>query len=130
MTIDDSVLAHSHASARNSGGRCSYAGFAGVRVDTSAPERRAETLAVRRTVEKEDQVTCLVKVASLILATGDPKTLCNVCKASMVAMFADTDFIKSSTGNEDVHATFPVSLGMWRPILDYERMTGSRGAIA
>jgi deoxyribose-phosphate aldolase len=35
-----------------------------------------------------------------ILATGDLKTLRNVYKASMVAMQAGADFIKTSTGKE------------------------------
>ncbi len=46
-----------------------------------------------------------------ILATGDLKTLRNVYKASMVAMQAGADFIKTSTGKEGVNATLPVSLG-------------------
>ena len=37
-----------------------------------------------------------------ILATGDLKTLRNVHRASMVAMMAGADFIKTSTGKEDV----------------------------
>ena len=49
-----------------------------------------------------------------ILATGDLKTLRNVYKASMVAMMAGADFIKTSTGKEDVNATLPVSLVMIR----------------
>ena len=40
-----------------------------------------------------------------ILATGDLKTLRNVYSASMVAMQAGADFIKTSTGKEDVNAT-------------------------
>ncbi|MGI9402277.1 MAG: deoxyribose-phosphate aldolase, partial [Rhizobiaceae bacterium] len=45
-----------------------------------------------------------------ILATGDIKTLSNVYRASMVAMMAGADFIKTSTGMEGVNATLPVSL--------------------
>ena len=41
-----------------------------------------------------------------ILGTGDLKTLRNVYAASMVAMQAGADFIKTSTGKEDVNATF------------------------
>ena len=59
-----------------------------------------------------------------ILATGDLKTLRNVYKASMVAMQAGADFIKTSTGKEDVNATLPVSLVMTRAIRDYEDATG------
>ncbi|MBN9027567.1 deoxyribose-phosphate aldolase [Kaistia nematophila] len=59
-----------------------------------------------------------------ILATGDLKTLRNVYKASMVAMQAGADFIKTSTGKEDVNATLPVSLVMCRAIRDYLALTG------
>lgn len=59
-----------------------------------------------------------------ILATGDLKTLRNVYKASMVAMMAGADFIKTSTGKEEVNATLPVSLVMCRAIRDYLALTG------
>lgn len=59
-----------------------------------------------------------------ILATGDLKTLRNVYKASMVAMQAGADFIKTSTGKEEVNATLPVSLVMVRALRDYGDLTG------
>lgn len=59
-----------------------------------------------------------------ILAVGDLKTLSNVYKASMVAMQAGADFIKTSTGKEDVNATLPVSLTMLRALREFERLTG------
>jgi len=59
-----------------------------------------------------------------ILATGDLKTLTNVYRASMVAMQAGSDFIKTSTGKEDVNATLPVSLTMIRALRDYHDRTG------
>ena len=59
-----------------------------------------------------------------ILATGDLQTLTNVYKASMVAMQAGSDFIKTSTGKEDVNATLPVSLTMVRALRDYGELTG------
>ncbi|UVK46546.1 deoxyribose-phosphate aldolase [Mesorhizobium sp. AR07] len=59
-----------------------------------------------------------------ILATGDLKTLRNVYKASMVSMQAGADFIKTSTGKEDVNATLPVSLVMLRALRDYGQQTG------
>jgi deoxyribose-phosphate aldolase len=59
-----------------------------------------------------------------ILATGDLKTLRNVHKASVVAMQAGADFIKTSTGKEDVNATLPVSLVMVRAIRDFHERTG------
>ena len=58
-----------------------------------------------------------------ILATGDLKTLDNVYKASMVAMMAGADFIKTSTGMEGVNATLPVSLVMVRALRDYFEQT-------
>jgi len=59
-----------------------------------------------------------------ILATGDLQTLSNVYKASMVAMQAGADFIKTSTGKEGVNATLPVSLVMLRALRDYGGRTG------
>jgi deoxyribose-phosphate aldolase len=59
-----------------------------------------------------------------ILATGDLKTLTTVYRASMVAMMAGADFIKTSTGMEAVNATLPVSLVMARAIRDYRDLTG------
>jgi deoxyribose-phosphate aldolase len=61
-----------------------------------------------------------------ILATGDLKTQRNVYKASMVAMMAGADFIKTSTGKEDVNATLPVSLTMVRALRDYGELTGEK----
>lgn len=61
-----------------------------------------------------------------ILATGELISLSKVARASMVAMMAGADFIKTSTGMEPVNATQPVSLVMLRAIRDYEAMTGAR----
>jgi deoxyribose-phosphate aldolase len=59
-----------------------------------------------------------------ILGTGDLLTLRNVARASMVAMMAGSDFIKTSTGKEAVNATIPVSLVMVRAIREYAERTG------
>lgn len=59
-----------------------------------------------------------------ILGTGELVTLRNVAKASMIAMMAGADFIKTSTGKESVNATLPVSLVMIRALRSYEEMTG------
>ncbi len=59
-----------------------------------------------------------------ILATGELGTLRNVYKASMVAMMAGADFVKTSTGKESENATLPVSLVMVRSIRDYLERTG------
>ena len=61
-----------------------------------------------------------------ILATGELVSLPKVAKASMVAMMAGADFIKTSTGMESVNATLPVSLVMVRMIRDYFERTGYR----
>ena len=61
-----------------------------------------------------------------ILATGDLQTLRNTYAASMVAMQAGADFIKTSTGKESVNATLPVSLVMIRALRDYGAATGYR----
>ncbi|WP_235829735.1 deoxyribose-phosphate aldolase [Frigidibacter oleivorans] len=61
-----------------------------------------------------------------ILATGELQTLDNVYAASMVAMQAGSDFIKTSTGKEGVNATLPVSLTMLRALRDYGAATGHR----
>lgn len=59
-----------------------------------------------------------------ILATGELATLRNIQKASLVAMMAGADFIKTSTGKETENATLPVSLTMVRAIRDYQERTG------
>src|SRR5882762_1720476 len=60
----------------------------------------------------------------VILGTGDLLTLRNVARASVVAMMAGADFIKTSTGKETVNATLPVSLVMTRAIREYAQETG------
>jgi len=59
-----------------------------------------------------------------ILATGELATLTNVARASMVAMQAGADFIKTSTGKEGVNATLPFALVMTRMIREYLEHTG------
>src|SRR5580698_7270052 len=59
-----------------------------------------------------------------ILGTGDLLTLRNVARASLVAMMAGADFIKTSTGKEPTNATLPVGLVMTRAIRDYALQTG------
>jgi deoxyribose-phosphate aldolase len=62
----------------------------------------------------------------VILATGQLGTLDNVARASMTAMMAGADFIKTSTGKEPVNATLPVSLVMVRAIRTYLGRMGVR----
>lgn len=61
-----------------------------------------------------------------ILATGEIGRMKNVAKASMVAMMAGADFVKTSTGKEGVNATLGVSLVMIRQIRAYFERTGLR----
>jgi deoxyribose-phosphate aldolase len=59
-----------------------------------------------------------------ILATGELATLTNVARASVVAMQAGSDFIKTSTGKEGVNATLPFGVVMCRMIREYFERTG------
>ena len=61
-----------------------------------------------------------------ILATGDLGTFKQVYQASMVAMMAGSDFIKTSTGKESVNATLEFGLVMTRAIREYQIRTGYR----
>ncbi|XP_069484481.1 deoxyribose-phosphate aldolase [Ambystoma mexicanum] len=61
-----------------------------------------------------------------ILGTGELGSLSNVYKASLVAMMAGSDFIKTSTGKEAVNATFAVALVMVRAIRDFYWRTGNK----
>ena len=59
-----------------------------------------------------------------ILATGELGTLRNVARASLVCMMAGADFIKTSTGKENINSTLPVTLTMLRQIRDFHERTG------
>jgi deoxyribose-phosphate aldolase len=60
----------------------------------------------------------------VILGTGELGTLRNIARASMVAMMAGADFIKTSTGKESVNAVLPTGLVMARMIREYHERTG------
>jgi deoxyribose-phosphate aldolase len=68
--------------------------------------------------------TCGEAHLKTILATGELGTLRNVYRASLVAMMAGADFVKTSTGKESENATLPVSLTMVRAIRAYQERTG------
>jgi deoxyribose-phosphate aldolase len=59
-----------------------------------------------------------------ILAVGDLATLKQVYQASLVAMMAGSDFIKTSTGKESLNATLEFGLVMARAIREYRQRTG------
>ncbi len=60
----------------------------------------------------------------VILETGELGTFDDVRKASMLAMAAGADFIKTSTGKVNPAATIPVTLVMLEAIRDYSALTG------
>jgi deoxyribose-phosphate aldolase len=62
----------------------------------------------------------------VILETGELGTLTNVYRASLVAMMAGGDFVKTSTGKASENATLPVGLVMVRAIREYCQRTGHK----
>ncbi|MDH4119226.1 MAG: deoxyribose-phosphate aldolase, partial [Acidimicrobiia bacterium] len=60
----------------------------------------------------------------VILETGELGSLDAVRRASMLAMAAGADFIKTSTGKINPAATLPVLLVMLEAIRDYQALTG------
>ena len=66
------------------------------------------------------------KKIKAILGTGDIATLRNVAKASLVAMMAGADFIKTSTGKEKTNANLNNSLVMLRMIREFYEFSGKK----
>jgi deoxyribose-phosphate aldolase len=62
----------------------------------------------------------------VILETGELANYDQVRKASLIAMYAGADFIKTSTGKVTVNATLPVTLVMFEAIRDFYHVTGKR----
>ena len=60
----------------------------------------------------------------VILETGELETYDNVRRASVLAMAAGADFIKTSTGKVQPSATLPVTLVMLEAIRDFFAQTG------
>jgi deoxyribose-phosphate aldolase len=60
----------------------------------------------------------------VILETGELGSYDNVRRASILAMAAGSDFVKTSTGKIQPAATLPVSLVMMESIRDFHRETG------
>ncbi len=65
----------------------------------------------------------------VILETGELGTLDRVRRASVLAMHAGADFIKTSTGKIQPAATMPVTLVMLQAIRDYYYGTGRKVGI-
>ncbi len=84
----------------------------------------------RATTTRCSRRSCAVKDAcgpthlKVILETGELETYDNVRRASVLAMAAGADFIKTSTGKVVPAATLPVTLVMLEAIRDFERQTG------
>lgn len=68
--------------------------------------------------------TCGTAHLKVILETGELATLDNIRAASLLAMEAGADFIKTSTGKVSVAATLPATLVMLEAIRDYYLATG------
>ena len=63
-------------------------------------------------------------IVKVILETGELGTFDAVRRASILAMAAGADFIKTSTGKVQPAATLPVTLVMLEAIRDFEKATG------
>ena len=76
-----------------------------------------------------DEIVAVKEAASpahlkVILETGELETYDNVRRASVLAMAAGADFMKTSTGKVTPAATLPVTLVMLEAVRDFERQTG------
>lgn len=74
----------------------------------------------------EMKATCGDVPLKVILETGELKTAYNIKKASVLAMYAGADFIKTSTGKVAVAATPEAAYTMCRAIKEYHQMTGRK----
>jgi deoxyribose-phosphate aldolase len=72
----------------------------------------------------EIREACGTTHLKVILETGELETFDNVRRASILAMAAGADFIKTSTGKVSPAATLPVTLVMLEAIRDFEKATG------
>ena len=72
----------------------------------------------------EMKATCGDVPLKVILETGELKSAYNIKKASILAMYAGADFIKTSTGKVAVAATPEAAYTMCRAIKEYHQQTG------
>jgi deoxyribose-phosphate aldolase len=70
------------------------------------------------------RAACGDKLMKVILGTGELQTFDNIARASLIAMMAGADFIKTSTGKETTNATLPAAIVMTRAIREYSEKTG------
>ncbi|MFT3798407.1 deoxyribose-phosphate aldolase [Microbacterium sp.] len=78
---------------------------------------------VKEACRRADGTSAALKV---ILETGELNTYDNVKRASVLAILAGGDFIKTSTGKVAPAATLPVTLLMLEVVRDWYRTTGER----
>jgi len=71
------------------------------------------------------RAACGNKLMKVILGTGDLQTFDGIARASLIAMMAGADFIKTSTGKEMTNATLPAALVMTQAIREYAKKTGA-----
>jgi deoxyribose-phosphate aldolase len=70
------------------------------------------------------KAACGAAHLKVILETGELETYDNVRRASVLAMAAGADFIKTSTGKVQPASTLPVTLVMLEAIRDFHAQTG------
>ena len=75
---------------------------------------------------EELKETCKTHRLKVILETGALKTAENIKKASILAMYAGADFIKTSTGKQQPAATPEAAYVMCQAIKEYYELTGRR----
>ncbi len=96
-----------------------------------------DAVAVRKNIVASDWAALFDEVSALreacgparlktILGTGELGSPTIVARASLVAMAAGTDFIKTSTGKDAVNATLAAGLAMAGQIRGYAEATGHR----
>lgn len=73
---------------------------------------------------QEMKAVCGDHALKVILETGDLVTASNIKKASILAMYAGADYIKTSTGKEKVSATPEAAYVMCQAIKEYYDETG------
>ena len=75
---------------------------------------------------EECKSACRDKIFKVILETGALKQASTIARASVLAMYAGADFIKTSTGKIDVAATPEAALVMCKMIKQYHEQTGQK----
>ncbi|MGM9708499.1 MAG: deoxyribose-phosphate aldolase [Prevotella sp.] len=73
---------------------------------------------------QEMKAVCGEHALKVILETGDLVTSSNIKKASILAMYAGADYIKTSTGKEKISATPEAAYVMCQAIKEYYEETG------